>query len=101
MTRDNYGYCQRSGVWYHYHGISGVFKTADGRKGFAYKQSWGEDNPEGPKLLNGMFPGHYFGITWDAMQEICIEANVVALFSFELWDKSASKDVDWEKVFGG
>lgn len=99
MTRDADGICRRQGTWYHYHDINGVC-VVNGRTIYSYKQSWGDTTPGGPRLLDGRFPGHCFGIDEAAMDEMCRRGTVHAVFSFALWDEDQSPpQIDWANVF--
>jgi hypothetical protein len=59
-TRDADGFCRPSGSWAHQMHFVDIIVTANGRKGLACVQSWGEDAQSGPKLPEQ--PGYVFGV---------------------------------------
>ncbi len=93
MTRDNEGFCRPQGTWMHYHVRSSVVNTSRGRKGFAYNQSWGKNNPQGP-LLDG-HPSNCFGVDWDVQDQLFRSGDYAALFGFDLWDLESGAVLSW------
>jgi hypothetical protein len=84
MTRDKYGFCDPKGTWWHYHVRSGVRIAKNGRRGFVYDQSWGENVPNGD-LVDGC-PSNCFLVDWDVMDASCRNGEADCVFAFDLWD---------------
>jgi hypothetical protein len=94
-TRDSEGCCKPSGTWHHYHVRVSVQTLPSGRKVFGYNQSWGKNNPTGPKLVG--HPGNCFGVDWDVQDSVIRNGHWAVVFGFPVFElESGAYDIPWK-----
>ena len=87
-TRDNNGFCQPSGVWYHCMLVVGYREDMDG---FCISQSWGPNEPNGPLALNQ--PTNTFWIASNVMSKILSQGDSFTVDSFNMYRNRSY--LDW------
>lgn len=82
-VRDADGFCRPSGTWNHQMHFVDIIIGANGRKGLACVQSWGEDAQSGPKIHEQ--PGYVFGVDMDVADAMLRVGDSMGAMSFEGW----------------
>jgi hypothetical protein len=98
MVRDSRGVCKAvREPWYHYHLWSGVIVLPTGQTIVPYDQSWGDNTPSGPLLMDGRWPNYCFGI--ENYEEVMKNNTVHMVFGFDLFDEEQVIDeIDWHQL---
>lgn len=97
MQRDKDGCCASvREPWYHYHLFLGGF-VLNGEIIIPYGQSWGDNVPGGPLLMDGRWPNWCFGVRQKTAEEILKNNTVHMVFGFDLWDQQAAV-FDWGSI---
>lgn len=84
MTRDADGFCRPSGTWNHCMLFGAVVVLPSGQRGLGCGQSWGQNTPSGPLLLN--CPDYVFGVEESVVNRMLGQRDSFTVNDVDGWD---------------